>query len=405
MRKFLLFAVAFVAAAWILMWAGAGLMNRAYTSTAGHEWPLDLGLIESVPARYPPTEMSPAALRVVQAAAACQIEMAPRHLQSPPTPPVDALAMTRRSITEYVRAQIERSDATIDRPPADVAEFLTAHAGDLGRVRSILVSPEPLIWPSNLQAGAEAPLPHLLGHMYLARLLQASALDRARTGDRGAWDDLEASWSLTRGLWKRPELISWLIALAIARNTNAIARKLPVPEPAWLREMQQFDYKRSALTALQAEAWAMKEGVYIETTVDDESGLVRRITDVIMAPYTEMSAADLIEAERRTAHVAATNESCHFRAEEAPRRVAWWNIPARSVPAPNINAIWQRLFRFRAELEATDRALRLRKGAPPLETSGCADGKWVYSANGFHFSHEFPKPAPPQIDIPLKFQR
>ena len=405
MRKFVLFLGLFVIAAWLLMWAGAGLMNRAYTSSAGHEWPYDLGLIEGVPARYPATEMSPAALQLVQAASACQIEIAPRPLQSPPTPQTDPLGATRRSVTEYVREQIERPDAAITPPPADVGEFLAGHAGDLAVVRSVLLGQGPMVWPSNLQAGPEAPLPNLLGHMYLGRLLQANALDRARIGDRGSWDDLQASWNLTQGLWKRPELISWLIALAIARNTNAIARKLPLPEPEWLREMQEFDYLRTAVAAHQAEARSIKDGVYAETTVNDEAGLLRRVTDVVMQPYTRMSAADLIEAERQFAHAVASNKSCDFRPESIRRRVAWWNVPGRAVLTPNIDAIWLRLFRFRAELEATDRVLRMRQGKPPLETSACSGAKWLYTKDGFTFSGKLPKPTPPQIDIPLEFRR
>jgi hypothetical protein len=404
-RKFVLFVVIFTVAAWLLMWAGAGLMNHAYTTSKGHEWPLHLGLIDGVPARYPATEMSPAALRLVQAASASQIEIAPRPLQSPPTPQTDPLSNTRRSITDYVRVQIERPDATITSPPADVGEFLAGHAGDLAVVRAILLGEEPIVWPSNLQSGPEAPLPNLLGHMYLARLLQANALDRARIGDRGSWDDLEASWNLTRGLWERPELISWLIALAIARNTNAIARKLPVPEPEWLSEMQEFDYLRTAVAAYQAEAWSIKDGVYFETTVSDETGLFRRVTDIVMRPYTRMSAADLIEAERQIAHAVASNQSCDFRPESIRRRAAWWNVPGRAVLTPNVNSIWQRLFRFRAELEATDRALRMRQGKPPIENSVCAGAKWVYTKDGFTFSGNLPKAAAPQIHIPLEFRR
>jgi hypothetical protein len=403
MRKFLLFTVALIAAAWLLMWGGARLMDRAYTSASGHEWPLDLGLIEGVPARYPPAEMSPAALRLIQAAARCQIDMAPRELRPSFAGVSDPLGPTRQGVTEYVRQQIERPDPAIAGPPQGVAEFLAAHAGDLADVRSVLLTSDPLVWPTNLQAGPAAPLPNLLGHMYLARLLQANALDRGRIGDRGAWDDLRASWNLTGGLWKRPELISWLIALAIARNTNAIARKLPVPEPQWLREMQELDYRRSALAAYQAEAWSIRNGAYIETTIDDETGFVRRVTDVVMAPYTQMSAADLVEAERKTARVIAANERCDFPTDLASRRTGWWNLPARSVPTPNISSIWQRLFRFRAELEATDRTLRLRKGQPSLERSGCPEGKWIYTDRGFRFSHRFPKPPTPQIDIPLEF--
>jgi hypothetical protein len=256
------------------------------------------------------------------------------------------------------------------------------------------------VWDVDIARGSSAPLPNLLALIKLGRLLTAGALERARLGDAGAWYDLQAQHELTRGLWRRPELISALIALAIDRHLIAAARKMPLPAPAWFGEVRTFDYRRAMVAAMQADAWVVSATMrdFYEGD-DDRDHWVRRLVDrTIKAPYAELSRADLIAAQRDAAVAIATQQTCAL--ESAEVKPSWWNRPAQ-VLMPNITSAWQRTFRVRAELELTEHALGLRSGSQ----SRCSDGHWIVTSQRVTFSKPIPSPGPSSFVIPLEVER
>jgi hypothetical protein len=385
MRK----AVAAVLAAaflWLAFWVGSLLMRDAVSTGRDSAWPMGLGTLSEAAARDPVTEMSPAAAQLAAAAEPLGIDLAPRTrsevLRTDPRP----MEFVRRQLAGWVREQLSVPTPEIAPLPAESGEYLAGRGADLFAVSSILRSPEPILWPHDASDPA-APLPNLLGHAALQRVLIARALDRARVGDRGAWDDLQAAWILARSLSSRREMISLLVSLAMARRADAAARKLPLPPPAWLQEMQAFDYRRALIASWQFDAWRVQDAVYAETSVDG-SPLYRRAVDTLLSPYTRMSASDVVEEWRRTAIAIAASRQCDFPGVRMP--AAWWNLPARAINTPNMDSAWKRLLRFTAEREATMRALRLRGGAEPLQQSSCVDGEWIYSGEGFRFSRDIP---------------
>ncbi len=406
MRKLLAVVVVVVVAVWLIMWIGAAVMGRIYTTDAGRGWPLGLGTLNDVAKRYPPAPATPAAYRLTELAAKLGINIAPRGDAPPDISPRSNLKL-REAISVFLRSQIQKTTPEIDAVAEPLADYLAAHSGDLAQIRSVLLGEEEVAWAVDFPS-RRAPVPNLLGHMLLHRVLLVNALDRARRGEAGAWDDARAAAALSRGLWKRPELISSLIALAIDRSVNAVARKLPLPPPPWFAEFQRFDSRRAALAARQAETSMLAAYIAAETTIDEEPRGLRRVVDTVMSPYTRMCTADALEADREMAIEVATTEACAIEPRSLARRrrakLAWWNYPGRQVTSPNVDSVWQRLARFRAEREATERALRLRAGLPPLETSSCSDGKWVYFANGFRFSKPVPGGSGSSV-VPLEFSR
>jgi hypothetical protein len=62
------------------------------------------------------------------------------------------------------------------------------------------------------------------------------------------------------------------------------------------------------------------------------------------------------------------------------------------------------MLRFRAEREATDRALQIRAGRMPVTESSCSDGAWMVTANAVKFSREVKVPSP-GIRYPLEYAR
>ena len=83
--------------------------------------------------------------------------------------------------------------------------------------------------------------------------------------------------------------------------------------------------------------------------------------------------------------------------------IASWNVLAQ-VAVPNLTGAWQRFGRFRAELEATDKILAIRRGETPSPATRCSDGTWSVSALGLKFSKDIAVPDP-GIKYPLVYQR
>ena len=303
---------------------------------------------------------------------------------------------------EFVRGQLwnwaeeQLADPTpqIDALPSESGEYLAGRAADLTAIQTLLLSDEPVTWVEEF-ASQLRPMPNLGGLFRLHQVMIARALDRARAGDRGAWDDLRAVWNLARSLARRHETISNLIALGMTRNVLVAARKMPLPPPAWLQEIRAFDFRRAMIAAAQADAFRMNDRVYVETTVDS-SPLAQRAVDTVMAPYTRMAAADIARSWRNVAVKIASSADCSLDVDALEQSTAWWNVPARHLSTPNLQEGWRRQARFTAEREATFRALALRAGAPPQPESDCADGRWIYAEDGRSF--RFSNPA-----LPIEF--
>ena len=375
MKKWLLFLLALVVAVWVLMWFGALAMNRFYSTDAERAWPMGLGTLDDVRKRYPAAPATASAFSLVDATAKVGIDIAPRADRT--RSDVRTNVRLRETISTYLTRQTRKPTPDIDPAPDELGDYLAAHAGDLATIRSVILGEEPVAWAVDRESPRQ-PIPNLLGHMVLTRLLVVNALDRARRNESASWEDLRAAVALSRGLWARPEMISVLIALAIDRNVSAAARKMPLPAPAWFEDFRKFDYRRGMMAARQSETSAIAESIYAETTVDASRAGVQRMVDTVMAPYTRLCTADSLEADRETAAVVASTTACDIdpRRLRMQRRqtLAWWNYPGRRITSLNIDSAWQRLYRFRAELEGTERALRLRAGAPPLPESSCSDG-------------------------------
>jgi hypothetical protein len=347
-----------------------------------------LGSVDGVPQRFPAAKPSAGAAKLVALAAAVHIDFGPRDpARSAASKPLS------EAISEYLKAQLERGGDAIDAPPPFVATYLADNEKALDAVRDHLLSGAPVTWESNVREGFDAPIPNLLGHMQLQRILAARALDKARRNDPAAWNELRASWELNRGLWNRPDLISILIALATTRMSNAAARKMPLPAPAWLDETFDFDYLHAMAASQQAEAWTIRHATPGQ----------RSIGDMVRAPWYAQQGADALATFRTYTDAAVRAKACDADSSQfAIARAAM--TQTNNVAVPNLIGAWHRLMRFRAELEATERVLQLRAGQTPSPQSQCSDGTWQVTANSIKFSKDVKVP-PPGIRFPLEYVR
>lgn len=297
-------------------------------------------------------EQSADATKLVQLAAAADIELRPGAAH-----PNDAANLERReAFDRYLRAQLERSGDSIDAPPPAVAKYLADNAADIDAIRDHLLGGTKIAW----DARKTEPMPHHYGHLQLQRVLIARALDKARTGDAAAWEDLRASWQLNLPLWERPEILTALVALSASRMSNAAMRKMPLPAPSWVSQTFTFAYEDAMARALEGDG------------------------------YAELRA--LAERARRvSACDGASPQFAELRAGLAQ-------------PAPNLIGGWERVMRFRAERELTERVLQMRAGETPRAQSLCADGSWNVTPTSIAFTREIDVPSP-GIRYPLRYAR
>jgi hypothetical protein len=371
----------------VAVWVGAAVSARhTRTSNIRVEWPMGLGTLDEVPQRYPPRDTSSDAARLTALAAAAGVDLAPASGRVAP--------IRRRALNEWLDAQLTRADGRLDPPPAELAKELSDHEGALSEVRAYLLGRTAILWPTDVVAAAQAPLPNLSGHYTLTRLLVAHALTSPATASA----DLCAAWRLQRALWHRPELISKQVALVGTRIVNAAVRRLDA-RPEWLDEVHAIDYRRSLLAAEQAEVWAHRK------EVEDGRRDADRLIDVIVQPYEEVCAANLAAVMRRSAETMARSRNCAVdpAAVDVQSMLPFWNRPARRAAA-NVGAVWQRVARFQAEIEATERIFAIKSGkwTPDLERSACSDGTWSYVDGMLRFSREIAARRP-MLNVPLTY--
>ena len=365
--------LAVIVAAWFI---GSLVATNEMQRIGDKAWPAGLGTLASVEARVRPQKTSDGARRMVTLAAPLGISF-DRSTAEP-----DAV---RTAIGEYVKAEHVRSESAIGEPPANVLSYISAHEAAIDALRDHLLHGDPIEWEVDLSRGIDAPLPNLLGHIHVAKLLTTRALLRARNNDVRAWDDLHAAWRLTHSLEARPELISQLIVLAMSRMVNAAAWKLPAASVAWLDEMRNVDQRRLLLGGFQFDTWMLwRHG--------EESTKGALVT--IARPYLRWSVAHMTDHQRRIAEEIAATTTCGFDgaafSQHVTESIPRWNVFAR-VATPDLGSVWQKAFRTIAEREATMNAMRIAHGQPIIAKSVCSDGAWQYTNGRLSFSRDLPK--------------
>jgi hypothetical protein len=378
-------AVLFVLSGTALFWlAGSTVVSSMEANALDEEWPAGLGAASTVPARYPPTVENDAA-RVL------------RTFVIPET--------LRKELGDYVKQEIERPSIDVAPLPAATGAFLAVHATELDALEQALTT-QPIVWESDFSKGTSAPLPDMRHVLEVQRLLLARAL--SRHSDPAAWNELHAAWTVGRTLLRRPELISVLVGLAMARNTNAIARTLPPPVPPWREEMLTTDFSRALIAGLQAESWSTTRAIRNHTFVDedvkhDDAAPVKRVLDFVLTPYRRQAAAELLRAERAAAASLHAIRSCVVPdsafAREMLARTSRTNVFFARALFPSLGNSWRRVGRFRLELEATTKLLQ----RDFTMHSGCPDGQWTYDGLELRFSKEFSS-GEKVTEMPLHFR-
>ncbi len=296
--------------------------------------------------------------------------------------------------------KIERPKrGTVPGIPPEAEAFLARERGRLDAITTHILDGGPLFWGKDVSKGTGAPVPGLLGHRQLSNMLLGRAWLSARGGQHAdAERALEASWRLNGSYLERPDILSQLIAVAVAQMQDGVLRTIRSASPVWLRRMEERPFSRRFPVALQIEAanwtrytrgqWGVFDVSYMEDGTDPPAGW-GSIPRFLMTPYMRLSVAGMSESLLRATHELAPQRRCDIDmkrySKEFEDSFPRWNVIGR-IAMPSVVRIWTVLRETDLDRELTERVLiaradRATSGAWPASggSSGVCDGlSWEY---------------------------
>lgn len=309
-------------------------------------------------------------------------------------------------LTEYVGRVAAGPDDRIERVPEPIESFLSAHSEEVHAVADGLHRQDAPRWEMDVRAGPGAPVLNLQGQLNLQKILLATALVENELGrfEDAQWC-LEASWQLNQIALARPELMSHILTIAVAKLQAGLLRKLAVPPAVWMERISRQDLRGRVFASLENEALlsAMRA-----KDQDAKRDTIRTIVGI-----------------RKAVAGFLLQNPCAFTREAAKRG---WRLlfPAddsgilESVAFPNLSNTVQRLFRHVVEEELTEKILQARSGRlasrdgtwpkemGSLPSCACPGASWTYRVGedgtvSIAFNGQFEEWQLPALKLPLAF--
>ena len=225
----------------------------------------------------------------------------------------------RAAIGDYPREQLTRPDRSTAPASPELAAVLEKRRSSLTTFEEFLVSSPPPRWAFDAREDRDARRePNGLGHMRVQRLLVADALAAsAREDSAGAVRALEASWKLNEGLVLRPEILSQLIATAVARLEAGVLRKIAAAPETWTPRLAAMGSRALLVDALvldQPSASEMAER-YLRLRPKGVGWWAHNLVSLLEEPRGRLGFADYGESWARA--IAGLRDEPAFR-ESAP---------------------------------------------------------------------------------------
>lgn len=254
---------------WVLAWFSA----EREADALGRRWAEMGRSFESFEEKFPPRVANAGAVRLEELARPLGIDLVPRTVEGRSGLDDDEkteFEAVEEAVKDFV-ALAARSNRLLSEPlPAELSDYLDRHGNELGMIVDHLGSGELPAWEQDISKAHRSPLPDLVGHIYLTRVLVAWSI---ALGREGRLDDsgraLEAAWRLSSTALRRPELISQYIGLAEAQLVAGAMRNHPEPEVDWPQLLMGNDFRESFFDAVQFEAWTAIEGARLHQILGD----------------------------------------------------------------------------------------------------------------------------------------
>lgn len=383
----------------ILLYSIGGVFADRKRSRMLGAWADTLGSFERFLERYPEREANESALRVEELSAALGIDLAPRGAEDRPRPAgaaAESYKQAKRAVNDYADDQLESATSSVGPPPEAAVLFLREQTETLGALRRQLTEAEAPRWALRLSDPYGTPLPNLIGHSNLQRLLLADALYRASAGDHpGALTTLDGSWRLNSSLRETPILMAQLIALGIARQQLGALRRIEGVPRSWRDRIHEHDYRAAVFKALQLEGWDWFHALDPKSV--EESDTIRpSLLHSITRPYVSLCVTGVgDEWRRRLVQLSEVGSYCDrdlaAAAIDLELKPPAWNLLGR-ITFGSLDDVPRRVARYELDLEMTAKLLDLQRAReelggrwpeslPGIEHSRiCPDDSWLYEA-------------------------
>ncbi len=401
---------------------GSWSVNRA-----SRGWDQTFGTPDEIYERYPSREPNAGALKIEALTVPLGIDIATRSRAGRDRPTKEQSGPYRAlkpAIGNYLKVQLRRPHRNLDPPAENLAAFLREHRGDLAALRRHLLGGSVPEWEMQIEKLIAAPIPNLLGHIDLHRLLIADALVNAQAGNVDvALDDLEASWRLNLSLRRDPILITQLIGITVLRMEAGALRQLEQVPPMWVERLRQYDFRAAFLEASRYEGWYW-------TQLNPPIGFIekgppwKRVFEAVAKPYVRWCLTDVSERfRRRLDNLAAVRALCDndLAARHADLNVAVprWNLFGNWV-VPNMGSAVDRVARLELDIELTTKLLEIEEARRANDerwpespsgieqSSACPDDSWIYEVTPegtmtIAFSREISWPDQQGTILPTRF--
>ncbi len=382
-----------------------GVLESWSTNRARVGWARTFGTPEEIRERYPQRPANTSALRIESLTALLGVDLATRGREGRDRPTEEdrnRFVKLQLLMGRYGGTQLERPDRDLDPPPERLRAFLDEHHAELDALRTQLADGRAPQWELRIENPAGEPLPNLLGHINMQRLLIADAFASLHAGRNDtALADLEAAWRLNRALQDDPILIIQLVWIAGTRMQAGALRRVEDAGPVWQERLAERDFRASFLEAMRYEGWHWTQigapAAAMSSSRFTFSSPWKRAIEVVARPYVRWCLADTSEKFRRRLESLATvevlcDEDLAGRHADMDLPIPRWNLFGGQVIPSIANAV-DRVARLELDLELTARVLqagaarrenggRWPASLPGIEqSSACPDDNWIYEVS------------------------
>lgn len=306
MKKLKLLIVALITVL-SLTWLLADHWSGRQLDDARKEWPFTGVALANVPQLFPRTSVNQSARALADLCRELgvnMVESSEKRAKRPSQEEQRAFKAIWFPLGEYLKQELERPTGFVEPPPSEIVTFLTKNEEMLVNISHLLVTNDLPEWTLDVEKGPLAPVPNLLGHLYLHHILIVQGLYlRANGNNAQAWSFLQASARLADSLFMRPDLISQLIAISEATEILVAMRKMNAPIPSWASSWPAHDLEQALMTVYTTHAWALlmisDKGLISTVTYEEREKVGTRIFSAISHPYIRISGAHMIFALKR----------------------------------------------------------------------------------------------------------
>jgi hypothetical protein len=358
--------------------------RRLFIKERDNGWTATGGSLMGFGARFPTQETNEAAQDLEETAARIGIDLVPKaEAPNRERGEFDAYRKTSQMVKEYGNAQVENK--TLDQPSPELMEFLIVHEDEIRKAAEQLLSASPR-WTSDVAKGFDAPMPNLLGHINLNRVLVAAALHEASQRRHGeAWRLLEAADRLADSAERRPDTLSILIGISEKKLITGAVRLLEPPVPDWAIA-PDLDQKGNAVLALQGEAYQVavffeEAGVseLLTKIPNQKPNIGQRLVSALISPYVLFGGANTLHAYKLIVDDVASGDPCASSPPITPI-IADWNVFGKAYMGDANYAVeWGRLNEYLVHHAGTRLILQLKSGVSPDSVNPCREG-WTHAA-------------------------